>query len=121
MGARVLLVLLLLLHPVRGLVAGVPQALPTTPACERSGDCCPLCSVLDTCPCVQDDPEPEPAPEPLTRPASPEMARVLPGSFELIDVTPSDAAPAGLAAARAPSGMARTVGDFLSLVCVWTT
>lgn len=122
MAARFLLVLLLLLHPARGVLAAGPDRSPAppTPTCAADG-CCPLCEALPACPC-----DASPAPENDPAPAVPPTLHDLP---RLVAAGPCpvwlDAAPAPVRLAvpgpRAPPAGPARPNEFLSIVCVWTT
>lgn len=125
MTAHWFLAMLLLINPLRGVVApslepagtGVSQA----PSCALVGDCCPLCTP-DTCPCAGDDPAQDRDPAPATPPTKGDAPRVTgsgtgPVWFDALEPLASlrDASP------RAPPSHPAPVNAFLSLVCVWTT
>ncbi len=122
MAARFLLILLLIMHPARGLLAAGPDRAPTppTPTCAADG-CCPLCAALPACPC-----DAAPAPDDDPAPAVPPTLNDLP---RLVAAGPSpvwlDAAPApvrlAVAGPRAPPASPARPNEFLSIVCVWTT
>lgn len=126
MTAHWFLILLLLIHPMRGVVMPSPEpsrfGLPQPASCLMAGDCCPLCSHLDTCPCAVNDPGHDRDPAPVVPPTKGDTPRPVgvgagPVWIEALSpVTPlRDAAP------RAPPSGSARVNDFLSLVCVWTT
>lgn len=124
MAARWFLVLLLLLHPVRGVLAAGPQArtLPAAPVETCSSDgCCPLCAELDACPCAT-DPGQDRDPAPVAPPTTGEGPRVIvTGGWAVWAFTLPAALPVRIAGARAPPAVFTTVNEFLSVVCVWTT
>lgn len=122
MAARWMLVLLLLLHPVRGVLA-VPDRAAAAPVSQcggTGGACCPLCETLDTCPCMT-DPGPGELPEPVTPPTAPDGPRAVAAPdttvFVADRVTPVALKVNG---SRAPPGVPGPVNEFLSVVCVWT-
>lgn len=120
MPARLLLMLILLIHPFRGAVAVAAE-----PA--RAGDlcgsvCCPLCAELVSCPCEARDNDPMPMPEPaapIDRAAAAALPVMVGAAVPTLGVGVADASPRG-----PPVGSLRsldaTVGAFLSRVCVWT-
>jgi hypothetical protein len=120
MPARLFLMLILLLHPVRGAVAacmGGPE--PRSDACGAM--CCPLCAAAETCPCDAGPQQPAPDPEPIAPIHPSEMARIVPAPecIVLVGVVPG-VSPRGPPASSLRS-IDSTVGRFLSRVCVWTT
>ncbi|MCC5824242.1 MAG: hypothetical protein LAT64_11200 [Phycisphaerales bacterium] len=126
MTAHWFLILLLLIHPLRGVVMLSPEpsrfVSQQTASCPLAGDCCPLCSAFDACPCTINDPGPDRDPAPAVPPTKSDLPRpvgVSAGPVWREALTPvtllRDAAP------RAPPSHAAPVGDFLSVVCVWTT
>jgi hypothetical protein len=121
MAARWMLVLLLLLHPVRGVLAMPARAveMPVS-ACGGDGTCCPLCAGLDTCPCVADR-GPGELPEPVTPPTTGEGPRVIAaGGGPVFVVERAASVVLTVCAARAPPAVWGSVNEFLSVVCVWT-
>lgn len=122
MAARWMLVLLLLVHPVRGVLA-MPARPAVAPVSQCGGPgmgCCPLCDALDACPCAT-DPGPGELPEPVTPPTAPDGPRMVAGS----QATPfvMDRATAVIlkvCGPRAPPSQRASVNAFLSVVCVWT-
>lgn len=122
MLARWLLVAMLLIHPVRGLVAACLGGAGTpSVACDPAG-CCPLCEIAGECPCAGEDQRlPDPAAPVQASPTS-EAPRLASEPEPLLW---SDA----VVWRRLPSvnaepetrAVAGCVNQFLSKVCVWTT
>ena len=126
MLARWFLALLLLIHPVQGVLAAGPEARPVTPAtvaadpCGADG-CCPICTELDTCLCIA-APGQDRDPAPVAPPTTNDAPRVITsGGWAIWSGTARAAPTTGIAGARAPPAVAPTVNAFLSIVCVWTT
>ncbi len=121
MVARWMLVLLLLLHPVRGVLAVSDRAAAAPVSqCGGSAGCCPLCEALDTCPCVT-DPGPGGLPEPVTAPTAPDGPRAIAAPDAPVFVADRVARVAlKVNGSRAPPGAPGPVNEFLSVVCVWT-
>jgi hypothetical protein len=123
MAARWMLVLLLLVHPVRGVLAMPARpAVPPVSQCGGPGmGCCPLCDALDACPCAT-DPGPGELPEPVTPPTAPDgprMVAALDGSVA-VDADRATSVSLKIHGARAPPAQRASVNAFLSVVCVWT-
>lgn len=121
MAARLFLILILLVHPARGaLLAGIDLLQGTGATCVTG--CCPLCEVLDSCPCVAETESPMPVHEPAIptdRKNSP-----LPTACSELPIRLAGAVTIGSPRAP-PTGSLRsldgTVARFLSKLCVWTT
>lgn len=127
MSTRLFLVLLLLLHPIRGVLAAGPESRAIAPvqgagdSCSSDG-CCPLCIEIDACPCAS-DPTQDRDPAPVVPPTTNDAPRLIAagGAWSVrSDGAPRAPSP-GIAGARAPPAVAMSVNDFLSIVCVWTT
>lgn len=122
MAARWMLVLLLLLHPVRGVLA-MPSRAVETPVSFCGGDgtaCCPLCAGLDQCPCLADR-GPGELPEPVTPPTTNDGPRVIAATDGPVFVFERSASVLlRVRGARAPPVVWGSVNGFLSVVCVWT-
>ena len=122
MLVRWLLVALLLIHPVRGLVATcMDESVPPTAVCDPAG-CCPLCEISGACPCAGEDPRlPEPA-APVQVTASVDAPRLVSEPEPLVW---SDAVVwrrlSSVNARPETRAIAGSVNEFLSTVCVWTT
>lgn len=115
--------MLLVLHPVRGVMAVSTQSGRTADPCataDAEAVCCPLCVALDECPCVA-KPERGEDPAPATPPVTGDGPRVIPGGIEPVwnDERPVTAMPS-VRSARGPPAAAASVNAFLSVVCVWT-
>lgn len=125
MPARLLLVLILLVHPARGAAMAVLDALDGSPASCSTADgvCCPLCDMLDACPCVADEDAPVAPTSPPARPTeNTDSLRALASNAAWVPVS-EDRSPAS---PRAPPIMSLraldgSVAQFLSRLCVWTT
>jgi hypothetical protein len=123
MAARWMLVLLLLMHPVRGVLAMPPRQV-ATPVSQCGGPgmgCCPLCAALDECPCAT-DPGPGELPEPATPPTAPDGPRMVAaaGAGAIVFVERPAFVCLKIHGARAPPAGRASVNAFLSVVCVWT-
>lgn len=120
MLARWFLLTLLLLHPVRGVLAVSTPAWPPTGSCVDTGVCCPLCVALDECPCAG-EPQRGEDPAPATPPVSGDGPRMIPGDIDSVwnDERPATAM-LSVRSARGPPAAAASVNAFLSVVCVWT-
>jgi hypothetical protein len=122
MLARWFLLTLLLLHPVRGVLAVSTPAGRATDACERvdgASVCCPMCVAFDECPCAG-EPGRDEDPAPATPPVAGDGLRLIPGGIEPVwnDERPATA-PLSVRPSRGPPA-ASSVNAFLSVVCVWT-
>lgn len=122
MLARWLLVVLLLIHPVRGLVAVCAGEVNTPSiACDPAA-CCPLCEIAGDCPCAGEDQRPQDPVAPVQagptaeapRLVSEPEPRVWSDAMVWLRLPVVNAQPK----ARAVAGC---VNQFLSTVCVWTT
>ncbi|GEM_PF-4460295 len=125
MPARVLLALILLVHPCRGAAMAVLGTLGGVPAaCSPVAGvvCCPLCDMLDGCPCVLGEDTPAPVPLTALPPEIKESPR--PAAHARGVVRPACRAASGSPRAP-PAGSLRsldpTVSRFLSRLCVWAT
>ncbi|MEM9374029.1 MAG: hypothetical protein AAGA55_10335 [Planctomycetota bacterium] len=124
MAARVLLVMILLIHPARGALSlGFETCQDQRTSCANvsGGVCCPLCDMLDECPCAASEPSPQPS-IPVVASDARELFRVVSGVDQpsLSSARVLRAAPR-LAPAISLRSMDATVSRFLSKVCLWTT
>ncbi|MFK7883524.1 MAG: hypothetical protein AB8F26_04985 [Phycisphaerales bacterium] len=120
MLARLMLAFILLLHPVRGVLAASLDAPQAGEVCGSM--CCPLCAEFDVCPCNVGPDDPTPIPEPAAPIQGSENLRLLASDVPFIAPVRS----VRVASPRAPPaislrGLDATVGLFLSRVCLWTT
>lgn len=123
MLARWFLLMLLLLHPVRGVLAVSAPSGRVVDSCatvEAGVVCCPLCVALDECPCAS-EPERGEDPAPAVPPVVGDGPRVVPGGIDVVwnDERPT-MVPLSVRSARGPPASAASVNAFLSVVCVWT-